>query len=297
MAADPSYLRTMGVWERYESRAWVVGVRLWAAALCPALTLAACGGRTTLLEGDPNDVSTGSAVPSAGTSSSGGASGSSTPSTGVPGGGAAPSTGVAVGIAAGGISAGGTVGVGFAGSPSIAGSPGTAPGVPGVASPACVEFCKGATSPPCLLDAEPFDQCLTRCEAQKFRSRVPTGHSRGRSQLSCSAAASGDEMRRADPGVPAVPLRWRTGSGASPRTCPAPRAHPAAGAAAATATQLHGLGWGQPYSVHSERAVPERRRLRRSMPHKDADTECLLVREQSHDVRLRLERKRRFLLL
>ena len=92
----------MAVWDRCESRAWVLGVCLGSGALCPALTLAACGGRTAILNGDANDVSTGGAVPSARTSSSGGKSGSGTPSTGVSGGGAAPSTGGAGGGSAGG---------------------------------------------------------------------------------------------------------------------------------------------------------------------------------------------------
>ncbi len=41
-AADASYIRAMGVWGRYESRAGVLGVGVWSGALCGALTLAAC---------------------------------------------------------------------------------------------------------------------------------------------------------------------------------------------------------------------------------------------------------------
>jgi sulfatase modifying factor 1 len=89
----------MGAWGGYESRAWMLGVCLWS--VYPALTLAACGGRTALLDSDPNNFSTGGGVPVAGTSSSGGTSGGGTPSTGALGGGV-PNIGGAGGSSAAG---------------------------------------------------------------------------------------------------------------------------------------------------------------------------------------------------
>ena len=85
------------------------GVCLWRGALCTALMLAACS-RTSILDDDLTNVSTGGAVPGAGTGASGGTAGSGTPSAGAPGASGAPSTGAggtpSTGVAGGGAAGG-----------------------------------------------------------------------------------------------------------------------------------------------------------------------------------------------
>jgi sulfatase modifying factor 1 len=79
-AADASYVCIMGIWGRYESRAWVLDVCLWSGAL----TLAACGGRTELLGGGSSGGASGSSASSTrGAAPSSSATGGSEPCAGV----------------------------------------------------------------------------------------------------------------------------------------------------------------------------------------------------------------------